>query len=293
LTTIEDSRPRHANPSGIAEQPWLFADGYHFDAGYLSALRRSGCRLGLIVDDGHVPLADVDVLLNQNLGAERLAYRTVPDTVRLLGTQYTLLRPEITALRGRAAQSPTPADDAIGLLVTMGGSDPANVTPLAIAAIERFASSHVRTRVVVGPTNPHLRALRRLVDESTRRIELVTDPNRMPELMAWADMALTAAGGTCWELACLGVPNCVISVNDTQAAVANALARAGVICYLGAAASLDAHFIATAFNELLADRLRRQRMSRLGQQMIDGSGAARVASAIRELTYGEHRRAAA
>jgi UDP-2,4-diacetamido-2,4,6-trideoxy-beta-L-altropyranose hydrolase len=295
LLSIEDSWAGGRQSTSGATTPWLFADGYHFDTEYLAALRRSRCRLGLIVDDGHVPLPDIDVLLNQNLGAERLAYRTAPGTVRLLGTQYTLLRPEIAALRPLARESPPAADrdEDVHLLVSMGGSDPANVTPLAIAAIGRLRSAMLSAKVVVGPTNPRPRALRRLVAESASRIELVTDPARMPELLAWADMALTAAGGTCWELACLGVPNCVISVSPLQATVADTLHRAGVIRHLGPAAALDAPQVAAALKELLDNAAIRRRMGELGRQMIDGAGAARVASAVVELTQWEHYRAVA
>ena len=35
-------------------------------------------------------------------------------------------------------------------------------------------------------------------------VRLLRDPANIPELMAWADLALVAAGGTLWELLCMG-----------------------------------------------------------------------------------------
>src|SRR5262245_45864155 len=72
--------------------PWLILDGYHFDPDYQRAVRQAGWPV-LVVDDAmdrsHYAAT---VLLNQNLNAERLPYRTDPDTLRLLGVRHVLLR---------------------------------------------------------------------------------------------------------------------------------------------------------------------------------------------------------
>jgi spore coat polysaccharide biosynthesis predicted glycosyltransferase SpsG len=257
-----------------AGEPWLVVDGYHFDDDYLTGLRGAAARMAMFADDGRAPFADLDVLLNQNLGAEQCAYRTSPRTTRLLGTQYVSIRREFLAWRGLRRDTPAVARR---LLVTLGGSDPANVTPIVIQALRSVSVPDLEIRVVVGPANPRLRQVRQRTAEG---FELVTDPTRMPEQLAWADLAITAAGSTCWEMCCLALPQCVIAVNDTQAAVASALDRAGAAVFLGRATDLDAASIAGAIKPLLPDPARRARLGECGRALIDGDGAQRVVRAL-------------
>ena len=46
----------------------------------------------------------------------------------------------------------------------------------------------------------------------------------MPELMAWADVGVSAGGLTSWELAFMGLPGIVIVTAANQTGVAAALA---------------------------------------------------------------------
>src|SRR5262249_32858596 len=105
--------------------PWLVLDGYHFDAAYQQAIRAAGYRLLVIDDMAHLPQYYADVLLNQNMHATALHYHCNPEATLLLGSCYALLRPEFPAWRGRQRSVPEVARK---VLVTMGGSDPDNVT---------------------------------------------------------------------------------------------------------------------------------------------------------------------
>ena len=46
--------------------------------------------------------------------------------------------------------------------------------------------------------------------------------------MLWAELAITAAGSTCWELACLGVPAVTIVTAENQRGIAASLSHAGI-----------------------------------------------------------------
>jgi spore coat polysaccharide biosynthesis predicted glycosyltransferase SpsG len=64
--------------------------------------------------------------------------------------------------------------------------------------------------------------------------------------MAWADVAVTAAGSTCWELCYAGLPALVTVLADNQRGVAAALADAGAVRSLGAAGDVTAAALADA-----------------------------------------------
>ena len=58
-------------------------------------------------------------------------------------------------------------------------------------------------------------------------MRLVVNAPNMAELMAWADVAISAAGSTAWELACMGLPAALIVVAENQTGIAAALVREG------------------------------------------------------------------
>ena len=74
----------------------------------------------------------------------------------------------------------------------------------------------------------------------------------LADRVAWADLALTAAGATAYELACAGVPALLIVVADNQLRVAGAFGRAGVAVWLDARARLDRQAIGDAWAEVLS-----------------------------------------
>ena len=77
---------------------WVVLDNYYFDSAYQAAIRQAGYRLLAIDDVGHLAEYHADILLNQNIGAEKIRYRCDPDTRFLAGTRYVLLRPEFLPL---------------------------------------------------------------------------------------------------------------------------------------------------------------------------------------------------
>jgi spore coat polysaccharide biosynthesis predicted glycosyltransferase SpsG len=102
----------------------------------------------------------------------------------------------------------------------------------------------------------------------------------MAEHMLWCDVALSAAGGTCLELACLGVPSLVIVVADNQRHVGESVEQRALMWNLGRSEVVGASTIASALRDLLADDARRHRMTVDQRACVDGLGAERVAEAL-------------
>ena len=114
------------------------------------------------------------------------------------------------------------------------------------------------------------------------KVRLLGDPHDIPGLMAWADVAISGAGSTCWELAFMGLPAAVLVLADNQRGIAAGLAEYGTAINLGEAAEATDAQIADALCSLLGDRGLRARMSRKGKGLIDGRGAERVAEHLRQ-----------
>ncbi|MCK5428741.1 MAG: UDP-2,4-diacetamido-2,4,6-trideoxy-beta-L-altropyranose hydrolase, partial [Anaerolineales bacterium] len=195
---------------------WIVLDGYHFDEVYQQRIRDAGHPLLVIDDTVHLKHYYADIILNQNLAAEKLSYETEPSTRLLLGTKYALLRKEFLACRRRQTEIPT-----IGrrLLVSLGGSDSDNHTLKVIHSIQLVDISDLEAIVVIGPSNPHMTELETAIEQSPASIRLIRNANNMPDLMTWADMAISSAGTTTWELLFLGIPSLFLILADNQSPI--------------------------------------------------------------------------
>jgi UDP-2,4-diacetamido-2,4,6-trideoxy-beta-L-altropyranose hydrolase len=251
----------------------VVVDGYHFGADYVETLQRAGLRVLFIDDNGHADRYPADLVLNQNLHASGKLYAArSAHTGLLLGPRYALLRPEFLQTR-RASETPQVARK---ILITLGGSDPANVTAKAIRALAQLDSPDLEAVIVVGPANRHRAIIRKAAAKLPFRAQVKHDPDNMPELMAWADVAISAAGSTCWELAYIGLPAIAIVCADNQQSVAESLHQAGALESLGDHSMLSASDIAAAIKCLLRSWRIRRSMAEHGHALVDGRGAARV-----------------
>jgi spore coat polysaccharide biosynthesis predicted glycosyltransferase SpsG len=105
----------------------------------------------------------------------------------------------------------------------------------------------------------------------------------MAEEMLWADLAISGAGSTAWELACIGVPSALIVVAHNQRLIAEALDAEGAAVSLGWHEDLVPARIAAIILQLRNDPTRREHMTRSGRCLVDGNGSERVASALWEI----------
>lgn len=241
---------------------WVSIDGYGFCRG-ADGLHAAGARVLVIDDDGRWPRYTSDLLLNQNIGAERVSYRAAPSTRRLLGPSFVLLRSEF-----RRQTSPVRSVDqpARRLFVSFGGHDARGLTR-RVAQLLLSTCSDVEVDAAGGVVADVIPPV------STRlRWHVGTD---LSAVMREADLAVVSAGSICYELAYLGVPALTVIVADNQQGIAHGLHRAGVARDLGWADELSDRAIVDAVESLRHDPARGA-MSRAGRALVDGDGADRV-----------------
>jgi UDP-2,4-diacetamido-2,4,6-trideoxy-beta-L-altropyranose hydrolase len=277
LTTEPGSLADAQETAALAHQfeaNWVVLDGYHFGGKYQQILKQSKLNLLFIDDYGHAEHYYADLILNQNISADEQWYQhREPYTQLLLGTRYALLRREFWQWqKWQRTVSPI----AKKVLVTLGGSDPDNVTLKVIQSLQLLPVEELEVVVVLGGSNPHYESLKMAVQNSRFPIRLERNVTNMPELMAWADIAISAGGSTCWELAFMGLPSIVLVLAENQRAIAAELDRQGVIINLGWHQDVTIARIGLPLQELLCQRLNGETMSKKGKKLVDGNGARRV-----------------
>ena len=257
---------------------WVVLDGYQFDVEYQRRLKAAGVKLLVVDDTGHVGAYAADLVLDQNVHATKDFYvHRGSYTQLLLGPRYVLLRREFKPWRNWSREI---APVARKVLVTVGGSDPDNVTLRVIRALRIIVEHNLQTTVVIGGSNPHGQSLEKEAQGGHGAFRLMRGVADMPRLMADADVAISAAGITAWEMCFLGLPAILIDVADNQTPGARELHRQGVAIHAGSLQEVTPESIAALLEPLLISPAQRATMSERGRKLVDGLGAERVVSAM-------------
>jgi UDP-2,4-diacetamido-2,4,6-trideoxy-beta-L-altropyranose hydrolase len=257
---------------------WVALDGYQFPPEYQRRLKNKTAHLLLFDDLAKSDSYHADLLLNQNAYAIPEMYgNRAGNCTLLLGAAYFLLRREFADWRLRDRKIAARGQN---LLVTFGGSDPENATALALQALALLPSPAMNVKVLVGSSNPNRAGLEKLAAKMSHSVEFQTDTKQIAAEMAWADLAISAAGSTSWELAFMGLPSLLITLSQNQEGCAQYLDRHGIALSLGSQHEAQPAKIAAALKDLSTGAGRRAEMSSRGRKLIDGQGASRIIEAM-------------
>lgn len=204
-----------------------------------------------------------------------------PGCLVLHGARYSLLRPSFRKLR--QARQPSAGRPCQRVLISCGATDPTDLTSLFLQALP---DRPLEVTVALSSAAPHLGGLRTALSRwsGESRVELRTDVTEMAELMAASDLFLGAAGSSCWEACCLGLPMLVVEAVANQAQVMEQLLAADAA--LGLPANASNGEIARTLAQLLGEAELRQALSERAAELVDGDGCSRVAEAIEGLARG-------
>jgi spore coat polysaccharide biosynthesis predicted glycosyltransferase SpsG len=230
--------------------------------------------LAVYADDARHSIC-ADVLINGNLYAPNLAYEFVGDSPKqLLGSDFVPLRDEI---RLYADQEPPWRDPPRCTLITMGGSDIENRTP---AVIRSFDGLDLHVDAIVGPgfseqqeNEIHVAAENTAVSASVAR-----NPDDLAERMFQADIAVSTASSTTYELLALGTPIVCQPVAKNQEPIATALGKHNVATIVKQEAENIEFW--QAINQYLSNPSLRKSRSKLGRELVDGDGIERIFAEI-------------
>ncbi|MEM7471491.1 MAG: UDP-2,4-diacetamido-2,4,6-trideoxy-beta-L-altropyranose hydrolase [Pseudomonadota bacterium] len=278
LHMVETATPIGALVSAI-QPDILVLDHYGLDAEWERASRR-GVPISVAIDDLADRPHDCSILIDQNLGRLGTDYDgLVPETtLRLIGPDYALIRPEFA--QARATSLARRQGGAVSsVLLNFGGADPMGVTAKVLHELSQSGVRDLDFRVVVGSAVPHLSE----IHESAKPLgaEVIVDAKNMAQLLVEADLVLGAAGSSAWERCCLGVPSGLVVVADNQRPSAKALERAGAATILADLTNSSCLKDVSGFlAKAMSDTMLMTSMSSKAMQLVDGKGAHRVAERI-------------
>lgn len=224
----------------------------------------------------HVPARrEVAAVVNYGFGFDAGDYRAAyegSETNLHIGPRYAPVRDEFRDVAYEVRR------EVGSVLVTSGMTNPDGALE-RMAAGCREALPDARIVVVVGGMAEFDGACL-----AGPGFEVVSDVRDMRGLMAGSDLAVSAAGSTLYELACIGVPVVAAPVVENQRANADGLEGRGLGRSLRGA-DWGPRDVAAAVAELAGSYELRRGFSSACRRLVDGRGARRVYEAMKALWH--------
>ena len=254
---------------------WVVTDHYDINSGYIQKIKDDGFKV-LSIDDTSQTYYSSDLVVNQNVGYERLEFHTDNTTSLLLGPKYVMIRDELLRRDEKKFRKHVEK-----ILITLGGSDNNNLTINILKILKEIINKNIEIIVVFSPLN-------KINDEFQSKISTLDNsnfrflfsPKNIADLYIESDLAVSAGGSSCYELAYFGIPNMIITVADNQLNVAKELDKNNVSIYLGRKEELTSRIIEQNILRLINDSSRRKKMVENGMSLIDGKGKQRIIEAM-------------
>lgn len=248
----------------------VILDSYLLSNDYIASIHSESQTL-VCYDDNALYVYDCDIILNANLHASSLSFRTkVPAPVKFLGGDYALLRPDFwDAEPAFIRQLPT------RVFVCFGGTDLNSQTPLVVNALLDIPD--IQLSVVLGACAPDYPKLEMVVSD---RLSIFRDPQSMAAIMQECDIAVISAGSITYEIASLGIPALTITQADNQRLVAEYLDNNALMKSLGCYDVLAPSLLKKETQDLLMDYKRRKHESLKLIKSVNKQGALKAAAAI-------------
>ena len=258
---------------------WIVVDHYALDVSWHKKVRGNTKNI-MVIDDLANRHHDCEILVDQNLGADREVYmKLVPSHCNLfLGPKYALLRPEFRILRGASL-----FNKRLGklrrILINFGGGDNLNLTEKVLKSLSRIKlPKNLQIDVIVGPQVILDANISSFKDVFFGQIKISQNVKNMGEAMMNADLAISAGGSTSWERCALGLPSMIFSVAENQKKITENIVASGAGVALNELSLLNGEF------EILLQKFFSKDVllsySKAASNVTDGSGVSALMSKL-------------
>ena len=250
---------------------WIITDHYNINTEYIKELKANGFKV-LSIDDTSQIYYVSDLVVNQNIGSERLEFDADDATKFLLGPKYVMLRNELLKRKEKRVRK-----NVEKILVTLGGIDFGNLALKILENLAEIIDKNVEIIVVIGPLNKIDDDFHSKINEEYgSNFRFVFSPENMVDLYMESDIAISAGGSSCYELAYFGIPNIIITVADNQLNIAKGLQKKNISVYLGRKEDFSSKKLNKNLLELINNSSQREKMIKNGMSLVDGQGKKRI-----------------
>lgn len=167
------------------------------------------------------------------------------------------------------------------ILVTMGGSDPNQLTYKVVSSLLPMGE-FLCVKVVIGPAFSADRRLASLEKQKLPNVEFIRGADDLSGIMVESHVAITALGTTIHELACVGVPTIIIANFSFDKEHMAVYRRLKINIPLGYYKDITAQDIRNAVRGLISAPQRWDKLRKRSRNIVKGNGANRIAAIIKD-----------
>lgn len=204
----------------IALEPdMVINDILNTSADYILALKKAGIVV-INFEDMGLGAEAADVVFNA------LYPHQIPQENIFVGPKYFCLRDEFLHISKQKKKECVEK-----ILLTFGGVDEGNLTCRVLGVLLPYiVDRKISIDIIIGTGYRYMEELQKVLSPSpTQKVTVIKNTNKISEFMNDADVAITSAGRTVFELASLQVPTIVISQNLRETTHSMASSQNGFI----------------------------------------------------------------
>lgn len=246
-------------------------DHHDLEGHYVEKLRGEGC-ITVVIDDEGKRVFTSDIVVNYNIHASDLNFNCDSRTRLLLGPSYAILRSQFR-------HPPNGLGKKHGLLVTLGGGYARGEVNKVMKTFEKIGGKRLGELspvIVLGPMFPRPESF--IKHYAHLPVSYRFNVSHMREIMEKASIAVSAGGGTLYELSRMGIPSIIIVLDENQTRTASCFEEKGISINLGWYEQVSIDDICNALEMMSPDQVYAR--SRKAIALVDGKGAERVVEHI-------------
>ena len=215
-----------------------------------------------------------DLIIIPYLDSLKFIPREIYGDKYLLGLDYYILRSEFVNVKPIKINR-----EVKNILITMGGSDPQNMTTKVLTALSELSSLNLT--IVLGELfKESVSTIDHILCHFKGGYTVLRNVDNMADVMVNSDIAVINSGLTKYETLAVGLPSIVISNNSYHSELMNDFNALDVLINLGEVDELQNNKLVETVKRLAKDSAKRNKMSVAGKSLIDGHGVKRIFSEI-------------
>ncbi len=225
-----------------------------------------------------------DILLNWSIFEDDLIYnKQKSSTVYCLGQDYLLSKGGVGIYHDKKKEI---KKEVRKVLITIGGSDRYNFTQRVVESLKNF--KEVEFEIVIGSASKNKNDVLLALKENKLKYNLIENSNDLSELIYRSDVAISAGGLTCLELATIGTPFLGLGSAVWETKRLKKLEELGICKYIGNNQNFDEKNLYAEFSNLIHNFDIRNKMSINGKKFLDGKGVDRIIKVIGDVVKHEN-----
>lgn len=198
------------------------------------------------------------------------------------GPGYVILRRPFMELRQEKFERKI-SEKVKNILVCMGGSDPSDLTPKVLKALDALDEG-MSVAVVIGPAYSSISTIEDVASRSKHDVKIRSNLNagEMLDLMLGSDIGIASSGTISWEMATTGLPMVALCQSKVELEDVR-ISDYELAIHLGMGGEVSEQTITSSVEQLMRDKELREKLSREGIMVVNGDGLKRIVDVLIEV----------